>query len=80
MFRRIPAAGQRQGDREGRSGKAQYHADRDQAVQAVNADPQLNASVVRLMQLKAAVDNYESTRQEERRERQAGEEARSTPN
>jgi hypothetical protein len=40
-------------------------------VEAVNSDPQLNASVVRLMQLKAAVDNYESTRQEERREREA---------
>ena len=40
-------------------------------VEAVNTDPQLNASVVRLMQLKAAVDNYESTRQEERREREA---------
>jgi hypothetical protein len=40
-------------------------------VEAVNRDPQLNASVVRLIQLKAAVDNYESTRQEERRERQA---------
>lgn len=49
-------------------------------VAAVNSDPQLNASVVRLMQLKAAVDNYESTRQEERRERQAGEEAESTAN
>jgi hypothetical protein len=44
-------------------------------VQAVNSDPQLNDSVVRLMQLKAAVDNYESTRQEERRERQSAEEA-----
>ena len=43
-------------------------------VEAVNTDPQLNASVVRLMQLKAAVDNYESTRQEERRERDAAEE------
>ena len=44
-------------------------------VDAVNSDPQLNASVVRLMQLKAAVDNYETTRQEERRERQAEEES-----
>ena len=43
-------------------------------VEAVNSDPQLNASVVRLMQLKAAVDNYESTRQEERRERQGADE------
>jgi hypothetical protein len=43
-------------------------------VQAVNADPQLNASVERLMQLKSAVDNYESSRQEERRERQAEDE------
>jgi hypothetical protein len=41
-------------------------------VEAVNADPVLNASAVRLMQLKAAVDNYESNRQEERRERQDG--------
>jgi hypothetical protein len=49
-------------------------------VAAVNSDPQLNASVVRLMQLKAAVDNYESTRQEERRERQATEEAEGTAN
>ena len=44
-------------------------------VSAVNSDAQLNASVVRLMQLKAAVDNYESERQEGRRERQAAEEA-----
>ena len=35
-------------------------------VDAVNTDPELNASVVRLMQLKAAVDNYESSRQERR--------------
>lgn len=44
-------------------------------VEAVNTDAELNASVVRLMQIKAAVDNYESSRQEERRERQATEEA-----
>jgi len=44
-------------------------------VEAVNSDSQLNASVVRLMQLKAAVDNYETTRQEERRERNAAEDA-----
>jgi hypothetical protein len=43
-------------------------------VEAVNTDAQLNATVVRLMQLKAAVENYESSRQEERRERQATEE------
>jgi len=43
-------------------------------VEAVNSDPQLNASVVRLMQLKAAVDNYESGRREERREREAADE------
>ncbi len=49
-------------------------------VQAVNADPQLNASVVRLMQLKSAVDNYESTRQEERRERQAVEDDEESAN
>ena len=35
-------------------------------LEAVNTDPELNASVVRLLQLKAAVDNYESDRQERR--------------
>jgi hypothetical protein len=44
-------------------------------VEAVNTDPQLNDSVVRLMQLKAAVDNYETARQEERRERREAEDA-----
>lgn len=44
-------------------------------VEAVNTDPELNASVVRLMQLKAAVENYESVRQEERRARRDAEEA-----
>lgn len=42
---------------------------------AVNADPQLNASVVRLLQLKAAVQNYETPRQQRRRERQEAEQA-----
>jgi hypothetical protein len=35
-------------------------------LQAVNTDPQLNESVVRLMQLKAAVESYETPRQERR--------------
>jgi hypothetical protein len=49
-------------------------------VAAVNSDPQLNTSVVRLMQLKSAVENYESSRQEERRERRAAEEDEANAN
>jgi hypothetical protein len=43
-------------------------------VEAVNSDAELNATVVRLMQLKSAVDNYESSREEARRERRATDE------
>lgn len=35
-------------------------------LEAVNTDAELNASVVRLMQLKSAVDNYQTSRQERR--------------
>ena len=43
-------------------------------LQAVNSDPELNASVVRLLRLKAAVDTFESPSQQERRlEREASE-------
>lgn len=35
-------------------------------LQAVNTDPELNQSVVRLMQLKSAVESYRSPRQERR--------------
>jgi hypothetical protein len=44
-------------------------------VQAVNVDPVLNAQVIRLIALKAAVENYESPRAQQRRERRAEAEA-----
>jgi beta-glucosidase-like glycosyl hydrolase len=40
----------------------------DVMLTAVNSDPQLNASVHRLLQLKSAVQNYETPAQERRRE------------
>jgi len=51
-----------------------HQAFEDEMLTAVNADPQLNASVQRLLQLKAAVQNYETPRQERRRERTRAEE------
>jgi hypothetical protein len=45
----------------------------EEMLQAVNTDPELNASVWRMLQLKAAVEGYETPRQERRRlEREAG--------
>jgi hypothetical protein len=44
----------------------------EEVLQAVNTDVELNQSVVRLMQLKAAVENYETPREERRRERDDG--------
>ena len=44
-----------------------HKAFEEEMLTAVNADPQLNASVHRLLQLKAAVQNYETPRQERRR-------------
>lgn len=45
----------------------------EEVLQAVNTDPVLNEQVVRLLQLKDAVDNYETPREERRREREEAE-------
>jgi hypothetical protein len=50
-----------------------HRAFEEEMLVAVNADPQLNASVLRLLQLKAAVQNYETPAQERRRERREAE-------
>lgn len=42
----------------------------EEVLQAVNTDLELNQSVVRLLQLKAAVENYETPREERRREQE----------
>ena len=47
----------------------------EEVLQAVNTDPVLNQQVVRLMQLKEAVESYETPRQERRRERDESEAA-----
>ncbi|MGD8340020.1 MAG: hypothetical protein PVH89_04525 [Gammaproteobacteria bacterium] len=39
-------------------------------LEAVNTDPALNEQIIRLMTLRSAVENYESPRQQRRRERQ----------
>lgn len=46
-----------------------------EVVEAVNTDPELNRSVVRLLQLKAAVESYQSPRQQERAAGRANDEA-----
>lgn len=45
-----------------------------EVVEAVNSDPELNRSAVRLLQLKAAVDNYQSPRQQRREAERAAKE------
>jgi hypothetical protein len=40
-----------------------------EVLQAVNTDIELNQMVVRLLELKSAVENYETPREERRRER-----------
>jgi hypothetical protein len=46
-----------------------------EVVEAVNTDPELNRSAVRLLQLKAAVENYQSARRQRREAERAAEEA-----